>query len=80
MGGVKLCNGKMIKVRSLEIKMNSYEDYKSMPMSSLVCWFCIQSSIQVLTEAVLWTGRGGAFVGLCGCRGLTEAPEGGLKN
>lgn len=35
--------------------------------------------IRLLTEAVLWTGRGGAFVGLCGWRGLTEAPEGGLK-
>lgn len=32
----------------------------------------------VLTEAVLLTGSCGARVGLCGCSGFTEAPEGGL--
>lgn len=34
--------------------------------------------IGICIEAVLLTGSCGARVGLCGCSGFTEAPEGGL--
>jgi hypothetical protein len=41
---------------------------------------CLLRKVNVLlTAALLLTGRGGARVGLCGCRGFTEAPEGGLS-